>query len=162
MLYAVGEYLFLIWNIKISIQTILFLLLVGPLLYLEIRSRKSLNESLYDKLKRLCNPSLYMKDYNKERIDSANDLYKRITETALDDQETLLQLASEAEEKLSVSFVNVEKILLLKKQVNPKRFLNPYQPEKVSLANELYAILNKEKVSYADIIEVEMKSEKLQ
>ena len=40
--------------------------------------------------------------------------------------------------------------------------MNPYQPEKVSLANELYAILNKEKISYADIIEVEKKLVKLQ
>ena len=136
--------------------------MIGPLVYFEIKSRKSTNESLYEKLKRLCNPSLYFKDYNKEKIDCANDLYKRITKTAPDDQETLLLLAREAEEKLGVSFVDAGKIIMLKKQVNPKKFMNPYQPEKVSFANELYAILNKEKVSYADIIEVEKGIEKLQ
>lgn len=145
-----------------SILTFLFIIMIGPLVYFEIKSRKSTNESLYEKLKRLCNPSLYFKDYNKEKIDCANDLYKRITKTAPDDQETLLLLAREAEEKLGVSFVDAGKIIMLKKQVNPKKFMNPYQPEKVSFANELYAILNKEKVSYADIIEVEKGIEKLQ
>lgn len=145
-----------------SILTILFFLFAGPIIYLEIMNRKVRNESLYSKLKRLCNPSLYMKDYNKDKIDTANAIYKKITETSPDDKETLLLLVKEAEEKMDISFVDSIKVASLKKQVNPKRFMKPYQPEKVSLANELYAILNKEKVSYTDIIEIEKKVEKLQ
>ena len=145
-----------------SILTLFSILMVGPLLYLEIKRKESLNESIYDRLKKLCNPTLYLKDYNKEKIDYANNLYKRITETAPDDQDALLLLVREAEEKLRVNFVDARRINLLKKRVNPKLFMNPYQSEKVSLANELYAILNKEKISYADIIEVEKKLVKLQ
>lgn len=145
-----------------SILTILFFLFAGPIIYLEIMNRKARNESLYSKLKRLCNPSLYMKDYNKDKIDTANAIYKKITEASPDDKETLLLLVKEAEEKLDIIFVDSTKVASLKKQINPKRFMKPYQPEKVTLANELYAILNKEKVSYTDIIEIENKIEKLQ
>ena len=42
-----------------------------------------------------------------------------------------------------------------------KRFMKSYNPEKVTLANELYSRLSKENISYKDIIEIEEQSKKL-
>jgi hypothetical protein len=70
-------------------------------------------------------------------------------------------LQSQAEEELGVSFVDLEMVEKLKKKVNPKRFMKPYNPEKVTLANELYSRLSKENISYKDIIEIEEQSKKL-
>jgi hypothetical protein len=41
-----------------------------------------------------------------------------------------------------------------------KRFMKSYNPEKVTLANELYSRLSKENISYKDI-EIEEQSKKL-
>ena len=49
----------------------------------------------------------------------------------------------------------------LREKVNPKRFINPYNAEKVSLANELYATLVKENLTYGELIEVKEKSKLL-
>lgn len=81
--------------------------------------------------------------------------------TSPDDKDTLYDLQSQAEEELGVSFVDLEMIEKLKKKVNPMRFMKPYNPEKVTLANELYSRLSKENISYKDIIEIEERSKKL-
>ena len=61
--------------------------------------------------------------------------------------------------EIDVSIIEktVEELEDLKEKVNPKRFLNPYNAEKVSLANELYAILTKDNLTYTELIEVKEK-----
>ncbi len=143
---------------------ILFLLLVVievPLLYMEIKHKEKINETLYNKIKRLCNPSKFIKEYDKEKVDKANAIYQKLMKTSPDDKDTLYDLQSQAEEELGVSFVDLEMVEKLKKKVNPKRFMKPYNPEKVTLANELYSRLSKENISYKDIIEIEERSKKL-
>ena len=39
--------------------------------------------------------------------------------------------------------------------------MSPYNPDKVALANELYAILDKEGLTYNEMVEVEEKSKTL-
>lgn len=143
---------------------ILFLLLIlveAPLLYLEIKHKKKINETLYNKLKRLCNPSKFVKEYDKEKVDKANAIYQKLMNTSPDDKDVLYDLQSQAEEVLGVSFVDPEMVEELKKKVNPKRFMKPYNPEKVTLANELYSRLTKENISYKEIIEIEELSKNL-
>ena len=132
-----------------------------PLLYMEIKHKKKINETLYNKIKRLCNPSKFVKEYDKEKVDKANAIYQKLMNTSPDDKDTLYDLQSQAEEVLGVSFVDQEMLERLKKKVNPKRFMKPYNPEKVSLANELYSRLSKENISYKEIMEIEERSKKL-
>jgi hypothetical protein len=94
-------------------------------------------------------------------VDKANAIYQKLMKTSPDDKDTLYDLQSQAEEELGVSFVDLEMVKKLKKKVNPKRFMKPYNPEKVTLANELYSRLSKENISYKDIIEIEERSKKL-
>jgi len=143
------------------ILILLLILVEAPLLYLEIKHKKKINETIYNKLKRLCNPSKFVKEYDKEKVDKANAIYQKLMTTSPDDKDTLYDLQSQAEEVLGVSFVDSEMIEKLKKKVNPKRFMKPYNPEKVTLANELYSRLSKENISYKDIIEIEERSKKL-
>ena len=84
-----------------------------------------------------------MKEYDKEKVDKANAIYQKLMTTSPDDKDTLYDLQSQAEEVLGVSFVDSEMVDRLKKKVNPKRFMKPYNPEKVTLANELYSRLSK-------------------
>ena len=143
------------------ILILLLILVEAPLLYLEIKHKKKINETIYNKLKRLCNPSKFVKEYDKEKVDKANAIYQKLMTTSPDDKDTLYDLQSQAEEVLGVSFVDQEMLERLKKKVNPKRFMRPYNPEKVTLANELYSRLSKENISYKDIIEIEERSKKL-
>lgn len=143
------------------ILILLLILVEAPLLYLEIKHKKKINETIYNKLKRLCNPSKFVKEYDKEKVDKANAIYQKLMNTSPDDKDTLYDLQSQAEEILGVSFVDQEMLERLKKKVNPKRFMKPYNPEKVSLANELYSRLSKENISYKEIMEIEERSKKL-
>ena len=49
----------------------------------------------------------------------------------------------------------------LKEKVNPKNYLNPYNADKVTLANELYDMLCKKDLSYREFVEVKEKSKLL-
>ena len=148
-------------TIWLFILFLLFIMIDVPLLYMEIKHKKKINETLYNKIKRLCNPSKFVKEYDKEKVDKANAIYQKLMNTSPDDKDTLYDLQSQAEEELGVSFVDLEMVEKLKKKVNPKRFMKPYNPEKVTLANELYSRLSKENISYKDIIEIEERSKKL-
>lgn len=151
-------------QLKIEWYFILFLLFIVieiPLLYMEIKYKEKLNETLYNKIKRLCSPSKFVKEYDKEKVDKANVIYQKLMNTSPDDKDTLYDLQSQAEEVLGVSFVDPEMVERLKKKINPKRFMKPYNPEKITLANELYSRLTKENISYKEIMEIEEQSKKL-
>ena len=45
--------------------------------------------------------------------------------------------------------------------MNPKNYLNPYNAEKVALANELFAILSKEGLTYKELEDVEERAKSL-
>ena len=49
----------------------------------------------------------------------------------------------------------------LKEKVNPINYMNPYNADKVTLANELYDILCKKDLSYMEFVEVTEKSKLL-
>lgn len=152
--------LWLYWTIGL---TVLLLLVVVPLWIIEAKHKKEKNESLYDKLKRLCNPANFMNgdNYDKVKVDKANAIYKRLLEINAEDAEALNKLQQQAVADLDINLIDAEKLSDLKEKVNPKNYMTPYNPDKVALANELYAILSKEGVSYNEMAEVEEKARKL-
>lgn len=48
--------------------------------------------------------------------------------------------------------------LLVKRKVNPKNFISPYNAEKLALANELYVIITKKELTYSELEYVQEKS----
>lgn len=118
---------------------------------------------MYDKLKRLCNPANFIKggNYDKEKVDKANVIYKRLMEITAEDKEALEEIRLQAVADLSIILIDSEKLADLKEKVNPKNYLTPYNAEKVALANELFAILSKDGLTYDDFVDVEEKSKQL-
>lgn len=146
------------WGIGISV---LFLSMIIPLTILQMQSNKRKSESLYQKLCRLCNPKEFVKNYDKDKVAKANALYKILMETKPDDKNALMQISEEAISELGTTLIDEEKKNELKEKVNPQRFMSPYDAEKVALANELFAILSKEGITYTEFTEVEEKSKAL-
>ena len=143
------------WGISI---TILFMLLIIPLTIRERKANKIKTETLYQRLLRLCNPKNFIKEYDKDKIDKANKLYQRLLNMNSDDKDALMQMQSMAVSELGISLIAKEELDELKQKVNPKNFMQPYDAEKVSLANELYSILSDENIDYVKMMEVREKS----
>jgi len=141
--------------------TLLFFSVIMPLMFIERKSKKRKSETLYQRLCRLCNPKEFMQNYDKVRVDKANTIYQSLMNTNPDDKETLMEIQDVAVSELGVTLIDMEEVKELKEKVNPKRFLNPYNAEKVALANELYAILSKEGLTYNEFIEVEERAKTL-
>ena len=65
---------FLLWyGIGVSV---LFLSFIIPLSIRKNKSRRRREESLYQRLLRLCNPKEFMKEYDKEKVEKANNILK--------------------------------------------------------------------------------------
>lgn len=150
--------LLLWWCVGVSI---LFLLLIVPLTIKQMKSNKRKSETLYQRLVRLCNPKEFIDNYDKEKVEKANLIYKRLLETTPDDNDTLVEIQMQASSELGINFIDDSELEDLKEKVNPQRFLNPYNAEKVSLANELYAVLTKNNLTYGELMEVKEKSKLL-
>lgn len=82
-------------------------------------------------------------------------------ETTPDNNDALKEIQIQASSELGINFIDKAELKDLREKVNPKRFINPYNAEKVSLANELYAILAKDNLTYGEMIEVKEKAKEL-
>lgn len=152
------EKLHKIWSI---ILTIIMLSITIPLGISNAKHRRISKETLYEKLKRLCNPSKFTKEYDTEKVSKANSLYKRLMELSPNDSEALFELQEQAVSDLGISLLDKEQVFELKKKVNPEKYMEPYDADKVDLANELYAILTKKDLTYSEYLYVEQKAKKL-
>ncbi len=150
--------LLLWWCAAVSV---LFMLFIVPLTIKQKKSNKKKSETQYQRLVRLCNPKIFIDNYDKVKVEKANSIYKRLLETNPDDNEALKEIQMQASSELGINFIDNAELEDLREKVNPKRFLNPYNAEKVSLANELYAILAKDNLTYGELIEVKEKSKLL-
>ena len=146
------------WSIGL---TVLLLLIVIPLWIIDSKHQKIKEEGLYDKLKRLCNPTNFLKDYDKEKVDKANLIYQKLLSINENDTEALQDLQKQAVSDLGICLIDPEKLADLKEKVNPKNFMTPYNAEKVTLSNELYSILCKEDLTYTELVEVEERAKLL-
>ena len=137
--------------------TMLLMMFIVPLTRKEWKTNNIKNETLYQRLLRLCNPGNYIKDYDKDKIDKANEIYQELLNMDPDDQESLFKIQSTAMRELDISLIDKEELDELKRKVNPQNFMHPYDAEKITLANELYSILSKKKLGYMEMMEVKEK-----
>jgi hypothetical protein len=77
------------------------------------------------------------------------------------DKDILTELQLQAVRDLDINLIDSERLKELKEKINPKNFLNPYNAEKVALANELYSMLNSENLTYVDMVSVEDRAKTL-
>ena len=130
-----------------------------PLLVIIRKREMIINESLYDKLLRLCNPANYIggDNYDKAIVDKANDIYKRLKSISDNDIDSINAIQVEAVTELGINLIDKERIKFLKGVADPRNYLKPYNPDRVALANELFAVLSKDDISYEELAEVEEK-----
>ena len=138
-----------------------FLSVIIPLTIKKYKSKQRKGEDTYHRLLRKCNPKEFMKDYDKDKVEKANNIYARILETSPEDTKTLLEILDIVSSELGVTLVDKDELDELKEKVNPRNFTNPYNAEKVSLANELYSKLEQKNLTYKDFLEVKEKAELL-
>ena len=103
-------------------------------------------QALWYVLERKCNPQKYMSSYNKEMVDKANCIYAELQKTDKSDEISLKEIRRRIESELQISFIDKDEIESLKYIANPLNYMQPYNAEKVALANELYAKLQDETI----------------
>lgn len=97
-----------------------------------------------------CNPSNFMQPYDYEKIKVANELYNALQQADLTDEQ-FVQIELRAKNELEVSLSCDALYSLLCSACIPSRFMNPYDHEKVSKANELYFDVLSHKNSLQDL-----------
>lgn len=123
---------------------------------------KRISESDYDKLLRLSHPRNFMKPYDKDKVEKANLIYKELDNINKNDSDAINTLIQRCIDELNISFIDQTQLSELKRIVNPERFMNPYDAQKVHLANHLFSILNSDKISFIDFKEVSSKAKTLE
>ncbi len=126
---------------------------------IELQVEKEKNETLKEKLLRLCNPKNFIENYDKDKVDKSNMIYPQILNC--ESEEELYRLADLAVKDLGVNLINSTKLEELIKKSNPQNFMDPYQPEKVSVANELFAKLKEGNLSFKEFEDLEKKVNEL-
>lgn len=119
-------------------------------LFLFFRELKRKKQSFLQRMVRLCNPKQFIDNYNREKLEVANKIYNQALQIGENDTDAIVSLSKNIEEKLGLYVISKSEIKELKERANPKHFMNPYNSEKVTKANELYATLNTDKLSFSD------------
>ena len=140
----------LIWGF--SILTILLLSINIPIIAKEKKYKQFREQSLRDVLLYECNPKRYTKPYDENKIASAIELYDRIKSADPNDIVLLKQIRKEVSEKLGVNFIDSELIKELLKKTDPALYAEPYDANKIKIANQLHCRL---RAGVNDIDEIE-------
>lgn len=148
--------LLIIW---LSVILLLFWIPITVLLVRKRKESKRHDETLKERLLRVCSPANYMSNYDKEKVSIANTLYQEIMSS--DNESQLLEIANKAQKELSVSLIEKSELEEIKLRVNPARFMKPYDAQKVALANELFSMLDGPDLTYSDFITVRERSKSL-
>ena len=101
--------------------------------------------NVYGEMKQKCSPQNFMSPYNHEKVQIANEIYSELMSKGVLSEEQFLSLRHKAIEELGVHFDTSAIYKYLATKCSPSNFLNPYDAEKVSLANDIYSQLEKNK-----------------
>lgn len=111
--------------------------------------------TLYEELIDKCNPVNFMYPYDKDKVDAANLIYKKLLGSKPKHKcysnHEIRGVKDLAIRELGISISDS----LYRKLINycdPKRFMSPYDFEAVQVANELYSLIEESK---DDIVELE-------
>lgn len=138
--------------------TLLFLGFIISFLYRIYVNRKKQKEGLKKQLMRMCNPKNFISPYDEKKVSAANDIYELLMDVSEEDIEALKLIRKKATTSLGISFVNQDLLMQLINMANPKRYMKPYNAEKVRIANQLY---NRLMVGGLDVDEIEQIQEEI-
>lgn len=139
---------------------LLSLMLIISSLWRIIINKKE-NETEYEKLIRLTNPSNFMKPYDAVKVEKANNIFLELQKIGKEDFASLKEIRKIAINELGINFLEKEKLNKLIKKSNPENFVKPYNAENVKIANEIYSKLTKRKIDIDEYEELERKINEL-
>lgn len=131
------------------------------LLYSLIKNKRNKNRTLLQRIISQSSPKKFLKNYNSEKLNSANHIYAKAISIGESDMESIVELAKRVETELGVHLFSEEDIRTLKKACDPKRFMRPYDAERIAKANSLYARLEEKDISLTDILDIESEAKSL-
>ena len=101
---------------------------------------------------RVCNPGNFIKPHDTNKFEIATNIYIKLQDISKEDVAGINNIQKEIVVKLGVDLIDKEERRKLLKVINPKRWMNPYNEEKIKLANELYVKLNAQDLTYSEFI----------
>lgn len=121
------------------------------------------NADLKHILMKQIHPSNFMDPYDAVKVAKSNDIYNRLVKCNPGNLTEIDKLRNEAQNGLGIAIhlVDADSMNELRKLVDPKNFFSPYDAERVALANELFATLQKPDLSYEEYASVKQKSYRL-
>lgn len=147
------------WTILFFLLTSLFLSYIITSKIIDKRRKHIFEESLYEKLKRICNPENFKNDI--EHAIKASNIYEKILKTSPEDTTALTQIENEVLLNLGVPIIDKYSISELKKITNPRKYTKPFNSEKVRIAHDLYRLLSKEHISYSEFLYIKNAAKEL-
>lgn len=145
--------------VVVGLLGLIVLTIICTLLY--VREKRAANQSIYDRLLFFSNPQRFVKTYNAEKLSSANDIFSKAMSVSSDDEASIIELVSRAENELGIMLVSKRDIGKLEAMCNPKRFMKPYDAIKVAKANEIYNKVKHGVSSYSEYIKLKNEAQSL-
>lgn len=143
----------------IAISILLIFLVV--LLVFNARVHKRIKQTALQRIIRHSKPNLYLKEYDCKKVEIANSIYKKALSTDESDESAILELCDRIENDLGVTLIEKTEIRDLQNRCNPKKFINPYNAEKLEKANNLFAILQEGVIGYRSLVAIRKEVDKL-
>lgn len=117
-------------------------------------------KSVFKEMVEKCNPQNYMNPYDHEKVRVANEVYSSLMSYETLNEEVLMSLRHRAIVELGVVFDTKAIYNYLCSICNPANYMNPYDAEKVSQANDIFAKIQqyKNNIEQLELIRAEAKS----
>lgn len=156
--YELKHKILLCLGIALSI-VIIFKILDSVINWFHIKNQY--RRTLHYHLKKSCNPRNFLEPYNKLKIDISSDIYNRILKIPVNDIQALKIIQDEIVERLKINPIDLNELSKLKDKCNPQRFINPFNKEKLDIANECYERLCSPNLTVEDYFEIMEKVKEL-
>ena len=114
--------------------------------------------SLYEELCDKCYPERFMEPYNAKLVSVATKMYKEILQSEKD-EEHQKNLMHRAYKELGIKFDGTRLYQYLMEYFNPRLYLEPFNPDKLEVANEYYPSIEENKGDYIALESIQAKGQ---
>ena len=146
-----------------SVLSWIILLFITIGIYKKFRQKEiaKIQKPLYERLYDACNPKLFLKPYDQQKVLLAGEIRKQIS-LHKDSEEAIHELYMKAKNELGINVLDSHRLDQLEKLVNPSHFMQQGNEQNFLLANELYAKLkNRDTLLYNDYLVIEQEATRL-
>ena len=114
--------------------------------------------SLFEELCDKCYPERFMEPYNAKLVSAATKLYKEILQSE-NDEGLQKDLMHRAYKELGVKFDGTKLYKYLMEYLNPRLYLEPFNPDRLEVVNEYYPSIEANKDDYIALEDILAKAQ---